>query len=173
MPVLSTKRDAEDAGRQQLARPVVLVMAVVPMAKNAGMAARDGARNAATWAAPHINGARAWTAPRIERSGLVIRDTIAPKISESLTATARRVDVPAAGEVPRRRWPRTVVTMAVLVAVGAAAATVLRRRKDRSTGEAAGEAADPGLRPAQDGQPSGDMGGTGAQADISGQSPAT
>ena len=110
---------------------------------------------------------------RCERSGLVIRDTIAPKISESLTATARRVDVPTAGDVPRRRWPRTVVTMAVLVAVGAAAATVLRRRKDRATGGAAGEAADPGPGPAQDGQPRGDIGGTGAQADISGQSPAT
>ena len=33
---------------------------------------------------------RAWTAPRIEQSGLMIRDDLAPRIHEALVATARR-----------------------------------------------------------------------------------
>ena len=60
---------------------------------------RRGAGSAATCATPRVSGARAWTAPRIERSGLAIRDTIAPKICEVFVVTARREDV----SPPRRR----------------------------------------------------------------------
>jgi hypothetical protein len=150
MSVLSRKRAAEAAaastrGRvQQLARPTVLARAAVPMARTAGMAARDSARSAATWAAPRVNGARAWTAPQIERSGLAIRDTMAPKICEMLAATARRVDVtPPRADVtaPRRRWPKIVAATAMLAAA-AAAAVVLRHRKDERTEVASGGAAD-------------------------------
>ena len=47
MSVLSRERVAEAAETQQLAWPIVMVRAVVPRAKTAGMAARDGARSAA------------------------------------------------------------------------------------------------------------------------------
>jgi hypothetical protein len=179
MSILSRKRtaeaDADTRHRVQLARPVVLASTVVPMVKTAGLATRDSARNAATWAAPRVNGARAWTAPRIERSGLVIKDTIAPKISETLTATARRVDVnaPRPGvTAPRRRWPKVVAGAALLAAAGAAAAIVLRRRKDDGTrGEAAG--ADTGPQAAQDGQASADADGDDVEADAGKLSPAT
>jgi hypothetical protein len=182
--VLSRKREAEaehsDArGRmQQLAWAAVLARAAVPMAKTTGMAVRDGTRSAAAWAAPRVNGARSWTAPRIERSGLAIKDTVAPKICEMLTATARRVDVTAPDvdvTAPRRRWPKVVGCTAMLAAAGTAAAIVLRRRKDDRTGGAPGEAAGAGTGPqtAQDGQPRADAGGSGAEADVSGQSPAT
>ncbi len=161
--VVSGKREAEaDAtsarGRMlQAAQPIVLVRAAVPVAKSAGIAARDGARSAAAWSAPRVNGARAWTAPRIERSGLVIRDTMAPKISEMLTATARRVDVTeprADATAPRRRWPMVVAGTALLAAAGAAAVVVLRRRNDDGTCESSAEAADAGTSQqiAQDGQ---------------------
>jgi len=146
------------------------------MAKTAGTAARDGARSAATWAAPRINGARAWTAPRIERSGLAIRDTIAPKVCETLITASRRVDVTAPGPdvtAPRRRWPQVVAGTAMLVAAGAAAAIVLRRRKGDRTYGAPGEAAEEGTGPqaAQDGQLHAD--GAGVGENVSRQSQAT
>ena len=143
MSVVSRERaseaGAEDtrAGLQLLARTMVLARAAGPAAKNAGAAARDGARGAATWAAPRVNGARAWTAPRIERSGLVIRDTVGPRFYEVLTATARRVEVTAPRvdvDAPRRRWPRILAGAAVLTAAGAVAVIVLRRRKDDGPG---------------------------------------
>jgi len=183
MSVLSRKRAAEaeaesadTRGRvQQLAWPTALARAAVPMTKTAGMAARDGARRTATWAAPRVNGARAWTAPRIERSGLAIRDTVAPKIYETLTATARRVDVTAPRVVDvtarRRRWPEVVAGTAMLVAAGAAAAVVLRRRKNDGTCGAPSEAAEAGTGPqaAQAGQQRADADGNGAEENVSRQ----
>jgi hypothetical protein len=167
MSVLSRKHaaEAEQDRRQQLAWVAAAARAAVPMAKAAGMAAQNGARSAATWATPGVNGARAWTAPRIERSGLAIKDTVAPKIYDVFTATARRVDVAAPRlEViaRRRRWPRAVVAgTALLTAAGAATAIVLRRRKDGVTGGAPGQAADvgTGLHSAPDGQPPSDAAG--------------
>ncbi len=186
MSVLSRKRasEAEAAdirGRmQQLARPAVLVRTAVPIAKTAGLAVQHGASSAAAWAAPRVSGARAWTAPRIERSGLAIKDTIAPKIYEVLAATARRVDVTAPSVdvitlrtdviSPRRRWAKVVAGTAMLAAAGAAVAIVLRRRKHDGTCGAPGETADAGTGPqtAQDGQPRADADGSGAEADGSG-----
>jgi len=132
---------------------------------------RRGARSAAMWAAPRVNGARAWTAPRIERSGLAIKDTIAPKISEVFVVTARRVDVAPS----RRRWRRVMAGTALLVAVGAAVAVVLRRRAADGTCGASGEAADAGPSPetAQDGQPSAGADGSGAGENAGRSSPAT
>ena len=109
MSSLSRKRAADADTRHRMEQDawlVVLARTAVPMVKTAGTTARDSARGAAAWAAPRVNGARAWTAPRIERSGLAIKDTIAPKISETLTATARRVDVTTPRldvAAPRRR----------------------------------------------------------------------
>ncbi len=182
--VLSRKRTAEAdpastrARTLPPARPIVLARAAVPVAKTAGIAARDGARSAAAWAAPRVNGARAWTAPHIERSGLAIRDTIAPKICEMLTATARRMDVtaPRAGvAAPRRRWPKVAAGAGLLTAAGAAAAIVLRRRKDHGTGGSPGETAGAGTSPwvAQDGQSRPGADGGDAEADVSKSTPAT
>ncbi len=190
MSVLSRKRAAEaetpaEQGRvQQLAWLAAAARVAVPVARTAGMAVQDGARGAAAWAAPHVNGARAWTAPRIEQSGLAIRETVAPKISDVLTATARRVDVAAPRlEViaRRRRWPRVVVAgTAMLAAAGAATAIVLRRRKDDGTGRASGQAADVGTGPqtVPDGQPPSDAAegpaeegpGTGEEGTVEGAS---
>ena len=181
MSVLSSKRvaeaeAAETRGRmQQLARPVVLVRAAVPRAKTAGIAARDGARSAATWTAPRINQARAWTAPRIERGGLAFKDTVAPKVYDTLIAAARYVDVAPRPEVtaPRRRWPRVVAGTGMLVAVGAAAAVVLRRRKNDQAWGASEKPAETvtGLQATQDGQLGADA--SGAEDNVSSQSPVT
>ena len=184
MSVLSRERVAEAEAEetrermQQLAWAAALVRAAVPRAKTAGMAARDGVLYAAQWTAPRINQARVWTAPRIEQSGLAIKDTIAPKVYETLMATARYVDVAAPDPevtAPRRRWPQVVAGAGILVAVGAAAAVVLRRRKnDWASGEPgkpAEEVADP--QAAQDGQLGADADGSGAEENVNRQSPAT
>ena len=148
----------------------------MPRAKTAGMAARDGVRSAARWTAPRINQARVWTAPRIERSGLAIRDTIAPKVYETLMAAARYVDVAAPRPevtAPRRRWPQVVAGTGILVAAGAAAAVVLRRRKNDRAYEAPGKPAEEvtGPQAAQNGQPDAD--GSGAEDNVNRQSPVT
>jgi hypothetical protein len=206
MSVLSRKRTAEaeaaeTRGRmqQQLAWLTVLARATGPMAKTAGMTARDSVRNAAqwtaprinqarAWTAPRINQARAWTAPRIERSGLIVRDTIAPKVCERLAAAARYVDVTEPGPdgtASRRRWPQVVgvVLAASAAAAGAAAAVVLRRRKDdRASGapeEPAEAVTDPQaaqnsqLNANADGSGAQEADGSGAKEDVSRQSPAT
>jgi len=152
------------------------------------MAARDGVRSAATWTAPRIdqarawtapriNQARAWTAPQIERSGLAVKDTIAPKVYETLMATARRVDVTAPrpdDAAPRRRWPQVVAATGMLVAAGAAVAVVLRRRKSDRAYEAPAEPAEAvtGPQAAQDGQlgADADADGSGAEGNVSRQS---
>lgn len=175
MSVRSRKYEAEstDGRMQQLAQPVVLVRAAVPMAKTAGMAARDGVRTATVWVVPRVNGARAWTAPRIERGGLAIKDTLAPRIYEVLSATARRVDVAAPRAdvtASRRTWPKVMTATIMVVGGGAAAAVVLRRRKHDRTGGAPGEAAGPQI--ARDGQPHAD-GRASTDEDTSRQSPAT
>ncbi len=177
MSVRSRTSVAESAEgrRQQLAQPVVLVRAAVPMAKTAGMAARDGVRTATVWVGPRVNGARAWTAPHIERGGLVIKDTFAPRIYEVLSATARRVDVAAPRAdvtASRRTWPKMMTATVMLVGAGAAAAIVLRRRKHDQTGRVPGKAAGPPI--ARDGQPHADTGGRSSTGeDTSRQSPAT
>ena len=186
MYVLSRERAAEAEAEaaqtgsrmRQLARPTVLARAAVPKAKTAGMAARDGVRSAATWTAPRINQARARTAPHIERSGLAIRDTIAPKVCETLIAAARRVDVTAPGPdvtAPRRRWPQIVAGTAMLVAAGTAAAVVLQRRKNDRAREASGKTAEAVIGPqaAQDGQLGANADGSGAEENVSRQSTAT
>jgi hypothetical protein len=128
------------------------------------------------WTAPRINEARARTAPRIERSGLAIRDTIAPQVYETLMAAARLVDVTAPSPevtAPRRHWPRVVAGTAILVAAGAAVAVVLQRRKNDRASEAPGEPAEGGTgsQAAQDGQLGAD--GSGAEENVSRQFPAT
>jgi hypothetical protein len=176
MSVLNRKRASEsEQGHMKLAWAAVPARAAVPLARTAGMAVRDGARSAAMWAAPRVNGARAWTAPRIERGGLAVRDTVAPRICDLFTATARRVDVTAPDvSAPRRRWPGVVAATAVLAAVGAAV-VVLRHRKADKTGGAPGQAGDAGtgLQIARDGQPPSDADGSGADEDASRESPAT
>ncbi len=90
-------------------------------------------------------------------------------------ATARYVDVAPRPDVtpPRRRWPQVVAGTGMLVAVGAAVAVVLRRRKNDQACEAPGkpDEAVTGLQAAQNGQPGVDS--SGAEDNVSTQSPVT
>jgi hypothetical protein len=87
---------------------------VKPLAKSTGEAAK---RN-------FLRG-RAWAAPRVERTGKVLEDTVAPKVSALLSSAAERID-PAK---PRPgRWRLPVGIAAALAAAASAAAAVFRSR---------------------------------------------
>jgi hypothetical protein len=97
--------------------------------------ARPRARRAASQIAPYATKgrkaagqrlltARAWAAPRIERSGQVFQQRVAPRMSAMLTAAARRIE-PARPK--RRRWPLLAAGL-LTVAAGATAAVALSRR---------------------------------------------
>jgi hypothetical protein len=117
---------------------------VVPMAKNAGMAARQSAEDAAAWAAPRVKEARSWAAPRVEQAGYAVRDKIAPTVSSALLEAAHRID-DSAPTARRRRWPRVLGAFAMVAAVGSAiAAVVMRRRPETSTYGAEDHATMPG-----------------------------
>jgi len=106
----------------------------VPMAKNVGLTARQGAEDAVAWATPRVRDARAWAAPQVEQAGLAVREKIAPAISEKIAPAISDAIIEAAhwldNPPPRRRlWPRVLGGIAMLAAAGSAiAAAVLRRR---------------------------------------------
>jgi len=113
---LRTRRMAEDA------KPVAAQ--VKPLASDTKDAASRGLRKA-----------RRWAAPQVERTGRVLQDSLAPKVADALTATARRLE-PDKG-ARRGRW-RVLAGLSALLAAAGAAAAALRNRSASST--AAGEA---------------------------------
>jgi hypothetical protein len=128
----STGHKAVNAAQQTVAQ-------VVPVAKNAGQAARQGAlaarvwaepqvRAARSWAEPQVRAARSWAAPRVEQAGLTVRDKIGPTVSSALVEASHRLDVTP--QQPRkRRWPRMVAGFAMLAAAASAAAAVFLKRQ--------------------------------------------
>jgi hypothetical protein len=115
-------------------RAVDTASQVVPLARNAGLAARQSAEDAVAWAAPHVKDARTWVAPHVEQAGIAVRDKIGPAISEKIAPTISSVLVEAAHRLddspPRRkRWPRLLAGFAMIAAVGSAVAAVMLRRK--------------------------------------------
>lgn len=98
-----------------------------PMTKKAAASARYGAGEAANWARPRVGRMRAWMAARAARGSVAVQETVGPKVSSMLAATARRLDPPR----PRsRRWPKLVAGTALLAA-GAAVATIAARSRPR------------------------------------------
>jgi hypothetical protein len=78
-----------------------------------------------------VRGTRAWAAPRVERTGQVLQDSVAPQVSAWLSAAARRLE-PA--KPPRPRWRKLagLSGLAAAAAAGAAAALVRNRKKPDS-----------------------------------------
>jgi hypothetical protein len=74
---------------------------------------------------------RAWAAPRVERTGKVLQETVAPKVSELLSEAAERID-PAKPKRGRWRLPVGIAT-AVAAAASGAAAVIRKRSKTQST----------------------------------------
>jgi hypothetical protein len=75
---------------------------------------------------------RAWAAPQLERTGQVLQDSVAPKVSSLMSSAAKRIE-PA--KPARRQWGKLVGLGASLLAAVAAAgaAAVLRGRKQSDT----------------------------------------
>lgn len=115
---------ARESARQQALRAAEQAR---PMAVSARTAARKG-----------IHDARAWTAPRLDRTGDVLEDQVAPWMAAMLSAAAQRIE-PA--PVRRRRlW--LVLTAGLLAAVGlsAIAAYLLKRRAAANQAESSAPA---------------------------------
>src|SRR5260370_3950402 len=87
---------------------------VKPLARTTGAAARR-----------RVHRTRAWAAPQLERTGQVLQDTIAPKVSAVLSSAAQRLE-PA--QPHRGRW-RKLAGVSMLTAASAVAALILKRRK--------------------------------------------
>jgi hypothetical protein len=88
---------------------------VKPLAQSTGAAA-----------ARRVRRTRAWAAPRVERTGQVLQDSVAPKVSAWVSVAARRLE-PAKPQRPR--W-RKLAGVAVLTAAAGAAAAFVRNRKE-------------------------------------------
>src|SRR5215813_10115892 len=120
--------------------------------KSRNGAIRDGARHAAAQLKPAAERAkplakstsqaarrqilrtRAWAAPQVERSGQVLQDTVAPKVSAMLSSAAKRID-PA--QARYRRWKKSAGFATLTAAGGAIAAFLSRRKKPPETTAAA------------------------------------
>jgi hypothetical protein len=100
-----------------------------PMTKNAAKTAKQGAGSAANWAKPRVGRTRAWMAVRAARGSVSVQETVAPRVSAMLAATARRLDPPK----PRaRRLPKVMAGTALLAAGAAAAAAMAMRTRQRT-----------------------------------------
>jgi hypothetical protein len=117
--------------RQAAARLQPAASQAMPLAKNAGTAARR-----------QTDRTRAWAAPQVERAGQVVQDTVAPKVSALLSAAARRLEP----EKPRRsRWRKVAGISAAAAAASALAAAV--RSLKASAAAARNDRADAGGDP--------------------------
>jgi hypothetical protein len=99
-----------------------------PATRRAAMLARQGAGDAAVWAKPRVGRVRAWMAVRAAKSSITMQESVAPRVSSVLAATARRLDPP---KPQSRRWPKVLAGVALLAA-GAAAATAIAMRSKSS-----------------------------------------
>lgn len=93
------------------------------------------AKRAQEKAGRSLLGARAWAAPRVEQSGVVVQERLAPRVAEIMVATARRIEPPKAKR--RRRWP-IAAGIVVLGAGCVVAAQVLRSKRNTAAAEAPG-----------------------------------
>jgi hypothetical protein len=118
---MSGKKRTEVWDRTRKATDQIKPMAaqVKPLAKSTGEAARR------QWFRT-----RAWAAPRVERTGQVLQETVAPKVSDLLSEAAERID-PA--KPKRGRWHLPVGIAAAIAAAASGAAAILRNRSKTQT----------------------------------------
>jgi hypothetical protein len=116
---------AQDRARVAAARVRPAAAQVKPLAKSTQEAARRGFVRSRTWAAP-----------RVERTGQVLQDNVAPKVADMLSSAAQRIEP----DKPRSRNWWTLSGIAILVAAAAAAAAAALRK--RSTGGSTAPAAE-------------------------------
>jgi hypothetical protein len=148
---------ASSAGRR--------VRRVAAQVKSAAAPMKPFAQRTGAVTKRRVRRTRTWAAPQVERTGQVLQDSVAPKVSAWLSTAARRIE-PARPQRPR--W-RKLAGISVLTAAAGAAATFVRNRKKPDSANSAA-ATDAGhVAPAtamSDGQATA---GSGADADADGQ----
>jgi hypothetical protein len=151
MPSKKRTDEALARVRQAAAQLQPAAAKATPLARSTGAAAKRG-----------VHRTRAWAAPRVEHTGQVLEDSVAPQVSALLSSVAQLLEP----DKPRhRRWRTPIAIAAVAAAALAAAAIVRHRRKPDSTTPEAD---------ADDVAPAADMGdgqtrtNTDADADVKG-----
>jgi len=91
---------------------------------------------------------RVWAAPRVEHTGQVLEDNVAPKVADMLSSAARRIEP----EQPRSRNWWALSGILVIIA-GAATAAAIAIRKRTAASAAPADEADTGEAPPAAGQP--------------------
>jgi hypothetical protein len=131
---------ASDAASQVMPRARDAASQIVPLGKRVGATA---AENVQQGVGQGVHDAREWAAPLIETAANAVSDTVAPKVSAALKATARRVEPgpPKSGMRRLLGWPGALV-LAVLAVGGAAVAVLLRKRQPAPPPPYPGEAED-------------------------------
>jgi hypothetical protein len=84
------------------------------------------ASSAGTAASRRVYKTRVWAAPQVDRTGQVLQDRVAPKVSAALSAAAQRLEPAKAKRGP---WRKLAVGSVLTTAASAVAAVVLSRRK--------------------------------------------
>ncbi|HEX5189983.1 MAG TPA: hypothetical protein VFW16_10600 [Streptosporangiaceae bacterium] len=142
----------KEGARQAAAQVTTAAERAKPLAKSTSEAARRG----------FLRG-RAWAAPQVERSGQVLQDTVAPKVSAVLSEAARRID-PAQPRYRNWRKPVGLATLTATVTAAAGAVAAFLRNRSRPGGAIA-SAADQ-AKAARNGQPTT---GLGADSEVDSQ----
>ena len=112
---LRARQTAQDA------KPIIVQVnaQVKPLAYSTKAAASRGLRNA-----------RTWSAPKVDRTGQVLQDTVAPKVAAALHASAMRLDP----EKPKRYgWRIAAGISAALLLAGAIVAGLRKRAAPAAT----------------------------------------
>jgi hypothetical protein len=123
---MSRKKRTDQAwhrARQAAAQMKPVAAQVKPLAKSTAVAAKRRVRRT-----------RAWAAPKAERTGRVLQDSLAPKVSALLSSAAQRLEP---GKPRNRRWRKRIGIATMAAAASTAAAFVRNRRKAGFTTSAA------------------------------------
>ena len=116
-----------DRARQAAARVKPVAAAVKPLARSTGAAARRRAHST-----------RGWAARMVERTGRVLQDNVAAKVSAMWSSAAQRLE-PA--KPPSRRWRKLAgISMLAAAATVVAALARSRRKPDVTTSPAEADA---------------------------------
>ena len=119
---MSRKKRTDEAlelVRQAAAQLQPAAAKVKPLAGSTGAAAKRS-----------VHRTRAWAAPRVEHTGQILEESVAPKVSALLSSAAQRLEP---GKPRHRRWRTPIAIAAIAAAASVAAAIVRNRRKPDST----------------------------------------
>jgi hypothetical protein len=118
---------AQVRARELAARVRPAAAQVKPLARSTQEAALRG-----------LYATRVWAAPRVEHTGQVLQDSVAPKVADMLSSAAQRIEP----QQPRSRNWWTVSGLLVIIAGAVAAAAIALRKRAAASSEPPADAAD-------------------------------